>query len=288
MAISITLDDANNDGKGINFNAYLQNFNKKFEPADRGGFINEDYDNNGTPANMNDDVWRGDDYVAYDGMKNGQSVIFEGGEDGWKYVFDGHILSGDIQAITFGTGTKTSDNVPEFKNNGEISIAFDQFNVNNYSKHWIGDLGNGQTKGLLQFLNSDSIEFTGSSGKDTFTGFLMDDTLHGGGGVDRLHGGRGNDTIWGDGGKDILTGGQGADTFYFEAGHGNDRITDFRPGDAGTDVIDFGDLFADFDAVKDAAADVKAGVKITYDGGSLLLLDVNLNQLNAGDFDFSV
>ena len=64
MAISITLDDANNDGRGINFAAYLKNFDKKFEAADRGGFINENYDDNGTPGNMNDDVWQGDDYVA--------------------------------------------------------------------------------------------------------------------------------------------------------------------------------------------------------------------------------
>ena len=104
MAITITLKDANKDGKGIDFNAYLKAYDKNFAPSDYGGFVNENYDNGGTPGDMNDDVWRGDDYVVWDGRKNGQSVIFEGGEDGWKYVFDGHTMTGDLTGVCDGLG----------------------------------------------------------------------------------------------------------------------------------------------------------------------------------------
>ena len=188
MAISINFSDANKDGKGIDFASYLKTFDKKYEPSDFGGFVNEDYDDGGTPGNMDDDVWKGDDYVTWDGKTNGQSVIFEGGQDGWKYVFDGHVMGGDITAITFGTGTKESDSNPEYTNNGEIRISFAEMEIPDYSKSWISDLSDedlkNNTASLKKFLNTDSIEFTGSTGKDTFTGFNKADTLHGEGGAD--------------------------------------------------------------------------------------------------------
>ena len=45
-----------------------------------------------------------------------------------------------------------------------------------------------------------------------------------------LAGGAGDDTIIGGAGDDDLTGGAGRDIFVFEAGHGNDTITDFNSG----------------------------------------------------------
>lgn len=285
MAISITLKDANRDGKGIDFNAYLKAYDKKFAPSDYGGFINENYDNGGTPGDMNDDVWRGDDYVAWDGRKNGQSLIFEGGADGWRYVFDGHTMSGDITGVTFGTNTKTSDSNPEYTNNGEISVTFDQFSTRFGTGDFVSSLSDGDTKKFLQFLNSDSIEFTGSSGKDSFVGFNQADTLHGAGGNDRLDGGRGNDTIHGDAGADRLTGGKGADTFVFEAGDGKDRITDFGKG---ADRIDFDGQFEDFDAVFAASTQSKKGVTIAYDGGSVLLEGWKLADLSEKHFHFDI
>lgn len=289
MAISISFSDANNDGKGINFASYMKAFDKKYQASDYGGFINENYDDGGTPGNMQDDVWKGDSYVTWDGAKNGQSVIFEGGSDGWKYVFDGHVLGGDLTAITFGKGTKESDSNPEYTNNGEIRISFAEMEIPNYSKSWISDIGDNELKNntasLMKFLNSDSIEFTGSSGKDVFTGFNKADILHGGAGKDKLDGGKGNDTIYGDEGNDTLTGGKGSDTFVFEAGDGKDKITDFGNG---ADVIDFNGQFADFDAVIDAATEGKKGVTIAYEGGSVLLQGLELSDLTADHFTFAI
>lgn len=287
MAITIDFSDANNDGKGIDFAAYLKTFDKKYEASDYGGFVNEDYDDGGTPANMQDDVWKGDDYVSWDGKTNGQSVIFEGGEDGWKYVFDGHVMSGDITAITFGTGTKESDSNPEYTNNGEIRISFDEMEIADYSESWIADLTDedikNNTASLKKFLNSDSIAFNGSDGKDVFTGFNKADTLHGEGRGDTLGGGKGNDIIYGDEGNDKLAGGKGIDTFVFESGDGKDTISDFGNG---ADVIDFSGQFADFDAVLAAATDGKKGVAIAYEGGSVTLTGWEMADLKETHFDF--
>lgn len=294
MAISISFSDANNDGKGINFASYMKAFDKKFEASDYGGFTNEK--DTGMAVPNGGYVVSGDDYVSWDGRTKGQSVIFEGGDKGWSYAFDGadgvygtgddHTLSGDITAITFGMGTKDD---PDFSNNGEIRIAFAELEITDYSKSWISDLSDSDIKSnsasLMKFLNTDSIEFTGSSGKDVFTGFNKADTLHGGAGGDKLNGGKGNDTIHGDEGNDTLTGGKGIDTFVFEAGDGKDKITDFGKG---ADVIDFNSQFADFDAVIDAATEGKKGVTIAYEGGSVLLLGWEISDLNADHFDFTL
>ena len=236
MAITISVKDANKDGKGINFNAYMKAFDKKYEADNRGGFTNEQA--TGQPVPNGGYVVHGDDYVTWDGKKNGQSVIFEGGDKGWAYKFDGndgvygtsddHTLSGDIKAITFGTGTKDT---PDFRNNGEIRITFAEFDVPNYSKTFLSGISGGDTKGLMNFLNSDSIIFKGSTGKDVFTGFKKNDELHGKGGADTLDGGKGNDKIWGDGGNDKLLGNVGNDTLY--GGNGKDKLD----GGAGNDVL---------------------------------------------------
>jgi len=282
MAITITLDDANNDGKGINFNAYLANLDKRYQSSGFGGLTNETEE-----GSIPDNNWvlYGDDYVSWDGRKNGQSVIFEGVEEGsWKYVFNGHKMTGEINAVTFGTNTKTSNNNPEYTNNGEIRVAFDAFNTAFGKGDFVESLADGSTKKFIQFLNSDSIDFVGSAGRDVFTSYAQADTLHGEAGRDLLNGGRGSDTIYGDEGNDKLTGGRGADIFVFEAGDGTDRITDFTA----VDKIDFSGFFDSFDAVLDAATQSKAGVTIEHDGGSVLLMGVKLSALNADDFVFAI
>jgi len=287
MAITIDFTDANKDGKGINFTSYMNSFDKKYEASSYGGFINEK--ESGTPINGGEYLVTGDAYVSWDGRTNGQSVIFEGGSDGWTYDFDaGHILYGDLTAITFGTGTKQSESNPEYTNNGEIRISFAEMAIANYSKSWISDLTDDELKSntasLKKFLNTDSIAFNGSSGNDVFVSYNKADTLHGEGGNDKLNGGKGNDTIYGDEGNDTLTGGRGIDTFVFEVGDGKDRITDFG---VGADVIDFAGQFANFDAVIDAATESKRGVTIAYDGGSVLLVGWDLADLTESHFLFT-
>lgn len=71
----------------------------------------------------------------------------------------------------------------------------------------------------------------GEDGADRLTGGGGRDTLLGGAGDDHLSGGRGADHLSGGAGDDSLSGGAGADTFYFTAGDGVDRLTDFDPAD---------------------------------------------------------
>lgn len=281
MAITIDLKDANNDGTGINFDSYLKTFDKKYVSSGYGGMTNET-ESGSIPDG--DYYIYGDDYVSWDGKKNGQSVIFEGGADGWEYEFSTHTMKGDINAVTFGTQTKENDSSPEYTNNGEIRVSFEEFTTKFSTSDFVESLADGDTKKFLQFLNSDSIVFNGSSGKDTFTSFAKADILHGEAGNDRLNGGKGADQIWGDEGNDVLTGGKGGDTFVFEAGDGKDKITDF----AGTDKIDFSGQFADFDAVMDAATASKKGVTIAYDGGSVLLEGLKLANLTENHFVFDI
>lgn len=285
MTITIDLKDANKDGKGIDFDAYMKAFNKNFEPSGRGGFNNGYWDG---PIMQNGSTMVGDDYVAMDGKKKGQSVIFEGTEEGaWKYHWQGHTIDAEINGVTFGVNTKEKvvgqdDGEPIYRytNNGEIHIGFDSFTSHFGDEDFVGTLSDGNTKQFLQFLNSDSIDFTGSKGKDKFTSFGGDDILHGGAGKDTLSGGKGDDVIYGDEGKDLLKGNGGADTFVFEKGDGKDTILDFKAADK----LDFSNYFADFDAMIDAATETKQGVTIVHDHGSVFLKGLDIDDLTEANF----
>lgn len=287
MTITINLKDANKDGKGIDFNAYLKAFDKNFVASSRGGF-NEGYWDG--PAMQNGSTQVADDYVALDGKKKGQSVFFEGSEPGaWKYHWEGHTIDAEIDAVTFGLNTKEKivgydDGVPIYRytNNGEIRISFDPFTTHFGKEDFVDSLSDGNTKQFLQFLNSDSINFIGSKGRDKFTSFGGDDVLHGGDGKDILNGGRGDDIIYGDRGKDTLKGNSGADTFAFQRGDGKDTILDFRSNDK----LDFSGHFADFDAMIDAAKETKQGVTITHDRGSVFLKGLDIDDLTEANFVF--
>lgn len=76
-------------------------------------------------------------------------------------------------------------------------------------------------------------------GDDTIYGNAGDDFLFSGAGDDLVDGGSGDDDLRGGFGDDTLTGGNGDDSFRYEAGWGNDTITDFNTGNSGT--LDDGD-----------------------------------------------
>jgi Ca2+-binding RTX toxin-like protein len=111
-------------------------------------------------------------------------------------------------------------------------------------------------------------------GIENLTGGAFDDTLTGGTGTNVLTGGAGNDT---------LTGGNGNDTFVFEAGFGQDTVTDFT---SGVDVIEVRDgLFANANAALAAATQTGSDVTIALNASDRIILqNVALTNLSASDF----
>lgn len=73
-------------------------------------------------------------------------------------------------------------------------------------------------------------DITGSGFADSLRGDAGANVLSGGAGEDALYGREGDDTLVGGAGTDILSGGAGSDRFLFNAGDGNDFITDFVQG----------------------------------------------------------
>jgi hypothetical protein len=102
--------------------------------------------------------------------------------------------------------------------------------------------------------------------------------------------GDGADTfVFGAGG--ILTGalrlGAGDDLVVTENGGGWMRIADFAAGAANGDTIDVSPFFADFAALTSASSQQGNDVIIALDSDDRLILeDVQLSALNAGDFWF--
>lgn len=111
----------------------------------------------------------------------------------------------------------------------------------------------------------------GGDDADLLIGGRDGDRLNGERGADALRGGQGVDLLTGGKGDDNLVGGKGADRFVFKSGHGDDVIKDFQTG---VDTLDFAtprDLLM---------ATVASGTVISYDGGSVTLRGVELDDLN--------
>jgi serralysin len=104
-----------------------------------------------------------------------------------------------------------------------------------------------------------------------------------------LFGGQGNDTLNGGAGNDTLAGGKGIDDFVFGNNAGNDTIRDFDALE-GREDIDLGGVtritsFADLrgNHMSQQGSDV---IINDFNGTRIVLEDVRLNQLDAGDFLF--
>jgi Ca2+-binding RTX toxin-like protein len=153
---------------------------------------------------------------------------------------------------------------------------------------------------LLQFfgdggsiVNVESINITGGTGADRFTGGALADTLNGwdgndilrgAGGADTINGGLGQDLIEGGAGADILTGGTGErDTFvYSAAGFDADRITDFE---VGLDVLDF--RGSGLTSASATVTQVGANTVVSFgSAGSITLEGVLATSLNPADWLF--
>jgi hypothetical protein len=104
----------------------------------------------------------------------------------------------------------------------------------------------------------------------------------------------GGDDMFVFGKNGVLTGdlflGEGADLVVVENGSGTMEIADFVAGDASGDAIDVSAFFSDFGELQDAMQQDGSGdAVIALDSNdTLVLADVQLNALNAGDFIFVV
>ncbi|MFC3074109.1 calcium-binding protein [Shinella pollutisoli] len=223
MAITITAYDANKDGKGIDFAAYLKAFTS-FDASGYGGF-------NGT------DPFSGTQYASTNDKEYG--ALLTSGVRKWVYDFPTHTVTGSISKVEFGNKIKLNA-----KNNYDITPDLRIAGLNVTDKELAGDLlsevSNGNTSGIMKIVAANAVSFVGSTGADVFTGFGKadklsggngNDTLRGAGGNDAIYGGNGNDKLYGDAGSDGIKGGAGNDAIY--GGDGNDRLY----GEAGSDGI---------------------------------------------------
>ena len=128
----------------------------------------------------------------------------------------------------------------------------------------------------------------GRGGDDTLYGGPDggDDRMYGENGNDRIFGGIGNDTIYGGTGDDVLSGGVDDDTFVFAPGSGDDTITDFTDGDDKIDLSAFADI-ASVDDLSMAQREDNVVIDLSgQDGGTIIVSDFDIANLDASDFLF--
>ena len=124
----------------------------------------------------------------------------------------------------------------------------------------------------------------GRDGNDLIDGLGGDDTLYGGRGSDTLRGGDGNDRLDGGAGNDIFDGGSGSDIFVVSGG-GDDTVSGFTIGTDKLDIGPAGEIISFVDLIANHAANDGLGnVLLDLDGGSALLVGVEIADLSAGDF----
>jgi Ca2+-binding RTX toxin-like protein len=119
------------------------------------------------------------------------------------------------------------------------------------------------------------------------TGNTLANTLTGNSAVNTLSGGGGNDILRGGGGNDVLTGGTGSDKFVFEAGGGNDKVTDFV---SGTDKIDLHLLGITSADVHTAVSNGNMVISVDADHNGTTDFTITLTgvtHLSASDYIFS-
>ncbi|WRH76586.1 MAG: putative Ig domain-containing protein [Sphingobium sp.] len=125
---------------------------------------------------------------------------------------------------------------------------------------------------------------TGLQGDDRLFGEAGNDVLEGADGDDVLSGGSGNDVLLGNGGNDSLTGGSGNDIFVFGNG---DTVTDFNIGEDLIDISLLGVTADTFTASVSITA-VNGGARITINGESMILLNIDHSALSVANFGLQI
>ena len=128
---------------------------------------------------------------------------------------------------------------------------------------------------LPNYANIENLEVNGD--KTYGAGNAGDNVIQGGAGSQQLYGG---------GGQDVLLGGAGADTFIVLKGQGNDTVQDFTPGQ---DILRLSAGYTTFGQVQSHLSQAGADVKLDMGGGDALLLrNLTVSQLSAGDFQLQL
>lgn len=124
----------------------------------------------------------------------------------------------------------------------------------------------------------------GGGGNDRLFGGADNDGLRGGGGNDYLDEGAGHGMLEGGRGDDVLVGGQGPDAFVVDRMSGNDVVKDFTAGPGMFDHLAIGGGLTWEDL---SFEDTSAGVRVSWQGGSVLLEGVTKAELAQDDFMFA-
>ena len=216
-----------------------------------------------------------------------QAIVFDsGGGTAFSYDFATHVVSGSLDAISFGYGL--ADVGSSFAlTQLDVQISGLGLSPGSTVQSLLDEGRTGSVVTLTSLLDANQIEFEGSSGDDVFTGYSKDDIISGGAGNDTLSGAGGNDTLYGGEGDDTLHGGAGNDTFVYD-GQGADVIlAGFEAGAASEDVIQITKGFTNFAGVVAATTDVGGNAVIDFgNGNTLTVTGVSKASLHADDFVF--
>ncbi|UJW73550.1 calcium-binding protein [Rhizobium sp. SL42] len=218
--------------------------------------------------------------------------VMNGGEGNDTFVYargDGNDTiteqswNGDNDRLVFSDINPSG--VTLFRNGNDVTIVVAE------SSPGAGDAGSVLLKSSLidnRGEGVDKVVFSDGTTWDRNTMISNVDFIAGTDGNDTIIGTSGADTILAGLGNDTITTGAGNDIIVFKPNFGIDTITDFQVGAGSVDVFEFDNsLFADFEAVLAAAAQVGSDTLITYDAANTITLkNVALTSLHQDDFRF--
>ena len=141
-------------------------------------------------------------------------------------------ISGDFALRRVGEAPAGAGAQLAIYNSGQLIGAVDLTSPEAADRQSVLFISSGDVRGDVTLGGGDDL-IDGRAGllEGVLAGGAGNDQLLAGAGSQAIDGGAGEDRLSGGAGDDVLTGGRGADMFRFEAGFGNDRVTDFNPAE---------------------------------------------------------